>query len=126
MRFAVDLAGAVALRLDVADDIHCFAMMEFQPISYVLFAMSDAVAGLSVVRWHLERGAALGATIGITLGVLYHYVVAAGPISVRPVPRLLLFAFEFFLPTLLAHAIVVLARWVCRFSPSKIRQLPSL
>lgn len=114
--------GAPVLRLQGVD---CFTLFGIQPTTYVLFALSGALAGcligrlsrlaviarldrdsegdsLRVVKTQTGIRMAIPGSLFVTLGVLYHFGVAQHFYTADLIPRAVLFVIEFFAPTCFA------------------------
>jgi len=87
--------------------VDCFAIRHLHDYTYILFALSGAVAGFVVAL--LDDGSYWVRPVGIlaiTLGVLYHLKIAQGWWSARPVVAIPLFIGEFLATTVFCIALL--------------------
>lgn len=110
LRVAFAYGGLVA---DSAG-VDCFATQGLHGYTYLLFALSGAVAG-ACIYWVGENPvfAALG-VLGVVLGVLYHLKIAEGWWTGRVVVQQILFLGEFLAPAVFALVLAKPARMVLR------------
>jgi hypothetical protein len=99
--------GAPVLHLQGVD---CFDRLGLDGVSYVLFAISGALAGRFIAAWDVRPHFRWLPLLGIVLGVLYHFKLAQGFWTAWPsVNGTMLFVAEFLAPTVYGFLMAMLA-----------------